>query len=212
MPSLKIYPWLSRQPIQMDAVIQNDEAEMQDREIEQTVKRESKKLFGFIRRRVANDEEAEDILQDVFLRFVGVYRKLVEVEHTSAWLFRVARNRISDRAKKKTEMLWSGNVRSTDEQGESLSLEDLLPDLSEMPDDKVWRDLVWENVHDALELMPTVQREVFVMHEFEDMSFKEIAQHMDTTVNTALSRKRYAIQFLRRRLQTLYDELNDFES
>lgn len=179
-------------------------ADLQNEEIQQTVRKERKRLFDFIRSRVKGDEDAEDILQDVFYEFVETYRLVKPVEQIASWLFAVARNKITDSyRKKKTLSLEEQNIFPQEEEGEMLNLGDLLAD-DETVESKLARDTIMETLEEALEELPEEQREVFVMHELEGKSFKEIAEATGAGVNTLLSRKRYAVLFLRERLRDLY--------
>lgn len=173
-------------------------------EINNTIKRERGKLLSFIRRNVPTDEDAEDILQDVFFQFISVFDEIEFLSKVSSWLFRTAKNKIIDLYRKKKPETFSDNtkpVNNNDEETERISLEDIIPDLSGMPDEVYWQNLLWNEIEDALEEMPEEQKEVFIMNEFEDMSFKEISDKTNVPVNTLLSRKRYAVLFLRKRLK-----------
>ena len=193
----------------MKAIAINATLQRQNDEIAQTVQQERGRLLNFIQQRIPDREEAEDILQDVFFQFTEAYRKINSVERVTAWLFTVARNKITDRYRKKRPTTFSQQPTATDEEGESIRLEDILPDMSGNPDSELMRSIIWNAIEEALEELPESQREVFVMHEFEDMSFKEISAQKQVPVNTLLSRKRYAILHLRQRLQSLYDDLID---
>jgi len=176
--------------------------------ISKTVAKESKRLFNFIRKRVKSTVEAEDILQDVFYQLVRVSDDVNTIEKMSAWLFRVARNRITDQYRKKKSLSFSDMDGSiTGEDADSLQFESYIPDLNDLPDALLTREMVWEVLEEGLSEIPDVQREVFNMHEFEDLSFKEIAEITGVTVNTAISRKRYAILHLREKLSELYNEI-----
>lgn len=181
----------------------------QNAEITQTVRQERSRLLSFIQQRIPDREEAEDILQDVFYQFTEAYRTIHSIERVTAWLFTVARNKITDRYRKKRPEPFSQKQVATDDEGAGLRLEDILPDVSGSPDGEMMRAMIWAGIEEALDELPKLQREVFVMHEFEDKSFKEISAHTGVTVNTLLSRKRYAILHLRKRLQTLYNDLTD---
>lgn len=171
--------------------------------LEKAVSTERRHLFDFIRMRVRTAEDAEDILQDVMYQLVASYSVAEPIEKLTAWLFRVARNKIIDwYRKKRPESL----PRDEDHPGEPLNLEDILYDSSMSPDRLFARSVVWTELSDALEDLPEEQREVFVQHELEGRSFKEIASETGEPVNTLLSRKRYAVLALRERLQELYDE------
>lgn len=183
-------------------------AEHKREKIEQTVNRERSRLFGFIRRRVGIEEEAEDILQDVFYQLVSAYDSIESIEKVTSWLFQVARNKIIDRSRKmKPDNFSSLRVAGSAEDDSPLMLADILPDLDQAPDRQLLRTAIWERLEEALEELPTSQREVFIQHEFEDKSFKEIAETTGLSVNTLLSRKRYAVLYLREQLEGLYREL-----
>jgi len=177
----------------------------QDQRISEVVKREQSRLRNFIRRRVPDPRDAEDVLQDVFYRLVEANRLLMPIEHVTGWLFRVARNRITDLFRKKKPELFSDAV-SEDEEGEALQIEDLLPSPDAGPEALYFRNLLLDELALALDELPDEQREVFVAHELEGRSFKELAEETGVSVNTLLSRKRYAVLHLRERLQDLYDE------
>ncbi len=181
----------------------------QNAEITQTVRQERSRLLSFIQQRIPDRDEAEDILQDVFYQFTEAYRTIHSIERVTAWLFTVARNKITDRYRKKRPEPFSQKQVATDDEGGGLRLEDILPDVSNSPDGEMMRAMIWTAIEEALDELPKLQREVFVMHEFEDKSFKEISAQTGVTINTLLSRKRYAILHLRKRLQALYDELTD---
>ncbi len=186
----------------------------QNLEIQETVRKERKRLLDFIRQRVKSEEDAEDILQDVFYQFVNAYRMMEPIEKVTSWLFTVARNRITDLYRKKKAETFSNLLPVTDEANEDDAtgyfLDELMQDASETPEAQYMRSLVWDTLNAALEELPAEQRDVFNLHELEGMSFKEIAAQTGQPVNTLLSRKRYAVLHLRERLQTLYDELLTF--
>ena len=177
----------------------------QDQRIADVVKREQSRLRNFIRRRVPDPRDAEDILQDVFYELVEANRLLMPIEHVTGWLFRVARNRITDLFRKKKPESVS-DTAVADEDDELLQLEDLLPSPDAGPEALYARHLLLEELELAVEELPEEQREVFVAHELEGRSFKEIAAEIGVSVNTLLSRKRYAVRHLRERLQSIYDE------
>jgi RNA polymerase sigma factor (sigma-70 family) len=178
----------------------------QDRRISAAVEQERSRLRNFIRRRVPDPGDAEDILQDVFYELVEAYRLMKPIEQVGAWLFRVARNRITDRFRKKKPVLVS-DLAEVEEGGEMLSLEELLPSLNAGPDAAYARSLLLEELEDALEELPDEQREVFVAHELEGRSFKSLAADSGVSVNTLLSRKHNAVLYLRERLREIYDAL-----
>jgi RNA polymerase sigma factor (sigma-70 family) len=178
----------------------------QNRAIEQAVHSERKRLFDFIRRRVRNEADAEDILQDVFYQLVTSYSLTEPIERLTSWLFTVARNKVIDwYRKRRPESL------PADEADPSvpLNLEEILFDPKENPDVVYARSLVWTELAAALDDLPEEQREVFVMHELEGKSFKEIAEITGEPINTLLSRKRYAVLYLREELRELYDEFQN---
>src|SRR5579871_5654640 len=177
----------------------------QDQRISEVVKREQTRLRNFIRRRVPDPGDAEDILQDVFYELVEANRLLMPIEHVTGWLFRVARNRITDLFRKKKPESISDAVVAN-EADEALYLEDLLPSPDAGPDAVFARNVLLDALEAALEELPEEQRDVFVAHELEGLSFKEIAAETGVSVNTLLSRKRYAVLHLRERLQNIYDE------
>jgi RNA polymerase sigma factor (sigma-70 family) len=177
----------------------------QDQRISDVVKREQSRLRNFIRRRVPDPLDADDILQDVFYELVEANRLLMPIEHVTGWLFRVARNRITDLfRKKKPERFSDADV--TDEGGAMLHVEDLLPSPDAGPDALYARSVLLDELESALDELPEDQREVFVAHEIEGRSFKELAAETGVNLNTLLSRKRYAVLHLRERLQNVYDE------
>jgi RNA polymerase sigma factor (sigma-70 family) len=182
-------------------------ADEQDRRISETVAREQARLRNFIRRRVPDRGDAEDILQDVFSELVEAYRLMQPIEHAGAWLFRVARNRITDLfRKRRPEPLPERAAFAED--GEALELQEVLPSPDEGPDAAYARGVLLEELEDALDELPAEQRDVFIAHEIEGRSFKELAAQTGVSVNTLLSRKHYAVLFLRERLREIYNELD----
>ena len=177
----------------------------QDQRISEVVKREQSRLRNFIRRRVPDPRDAEDILQDVFYELVEANRLLMPIEHVTGWLFRVARNRITDLFRKKRPESFS-DTAVADEDDELLRLEDLLPSPDAGPEALYARNVLLDELELAVDELPEEQREVFVAHELEGRSFKEMAAETGVSVNTLLSRKRYAVLHLRERLQSIYDE------
>ena len=177
----------------------------QDQRISEVVKQEQSRLRNFIRRRVPDPRDAEDVLQDVFYKLVEANRLLMPIEHVTGWLFRVARNRITDLFRKKQPENFSDTALQDDE-GEALQIEDLLPSPDAGPEALYLRHVLLDELELALDELPDEQREVFVAHELEGRSFKELAEETGVSVNTLLSRKRYAVLHLRERLQTIYDE------
>jgi len=175
----------------------------QNRRISEVIHRERRRLFHFIRKRVDNEGDAEDILQDVFYELIEAYRLMKPVEHASAWLYRVARNRIIDRFRKKRP---EAEVPFNASEEEPLRLEDLLPSPDAGPEALFARSVLLEELEAALEELPEEQREVFIAHEMDGRSFKQIAEETGLSINTVLSRKHYAILHLRRRLEAIYKE------
>ncbi len=176
-----------------------------DQHISEVVKREQSRLRNFIRRRVPDPGDADDILQDVFYRLVEANRLLMPIEHVTGWLFRVARNRITDLFRKQVPENFS-DLSAADDDGERLPFEDLLPSPEAGPEALYARTLLLDELELALEELPKEQREVFIAHELEGRSFKELSAQTGVSVNTLLSRKRYAVLHLRERLQRAYDE------
>jgi len=176
----------------------------QDRRISEVVEREQSRLRNFIRRRVADPLDAEDILQDVFQRLVEANRLLMPIEHVTGWLFRVARNRIVDLVRKRRPERLADVAR--DETDERRQLEDLMPSPDAGPEALYARGVLLEELEIAIAELPREQREVFVAHELEGKSFKDMAAETGVNVNTLLSRKRYAVLHLRERLRHLYEE------
>jgi RNA polymerase sigma factor (sigma-70 family) len=177
----------------------------QDQRISDVVTREQSRLRNFIRRRVPDPLDAEDVLQDVFYRLVEANRLLMPIEHVTGWLFRVARNRITDLFRKKEPDNFS-EMDAEDEEGEWLQFEDLLPSPDAGPEALYARNVMLDELERAVAELPKEQREVFVAHEFDGRSFKELSADTGVSVNTLLSRKRYAVLHLRERLQQVYDD------
>src|SRR5713101_5318374 len=178
----------------------------QDRRIAEALQRDEGRLRKFIRRRVASDRDVEDILQDVFYELVEAYRLMKPIEQVSAWLFRVAANRITDLFRKKKPEPFPDEVTSD---GDRLNMADLLPSPEAGPDAAYALGVLLEELEAALDELPEEQRDVFVAHELEGRSFKELAAESGLSVNTLLARKHYAVLRLRRRLQAIYDELQN---
>ena len=181
----------------------------QDRRISDTFARERGRLAGFIRRRVAEPADVEDILQDVFFELVEAARLVKPIEHLGAWLVSVARNRITDLFRKGRTIPLPGSTATEDDDGPAL--DDLLPSPDAGPEASYARRLLLEAMDDALEELPAAQREVFIAHELEGRSFKDLAKETGLGVNTLLSQKHYAVRYLRRRLQAIRDEFIDNE-
>lgn len=177
----------------------------QDRRISEVVAQQRSRLRNFIRRRVANEADVEDVLQDVFYELVEANRLLMPIEYVTGWLFQVARNRITDLFRKKKPENFS-DAALTDEEGELLRIEDLLPSPDAGPDGLYFRNLLLDELEQAIDELPDEQRDIFVAHEIEGRSFKDLAAETETSINTLLSRKRYAVLRLRERLQSIHDE------
>jgi RNA polymerase sigma factor (sigma-70 family) len=177
----------------------------QDQRILEVVTREQSRLRNFIRRRVPDPRDAEDILQDVFYKLVEANRLLMPIEHVTGWLFRVARNRLTDLFRKKQPESFSDSAFA-DQDGELLRLEDLLPSPEAGPAALYARHVLLDELELALDELTEEQREVFVAHELEGRSFKQIAAETGVSVNTLLARKHQAVLHLRQRLQSIYDE------
>jgi RNA polymerase sigma factor (sigma-70 family) len=178
----------------------------QDQRISEVVEREHSRLRNFIRRRVPDPRDAEDILQDVLHELVEANRLLMPIDHITGWLFRVARNRITDLFRKRKPVSFS-DIAVADEDDSLLQLEDLLPSPDAGPEAMYARHVLLDELELAIEELPAAQRDVFVAHELEGRSFKEMAAETGVSVNTLLSRKHHAVRRLRGRLQGIYDEL-----
>jgi RNA polymerase sigma factor (sigma-70 family) len=187
------------------ALAQTLDASQQDRQIELTVQRERGRLLGFIRRSVADAAEAEDILQETLYELVLAYRLMQPLEQVGAWLIRVARNRIIDRFRRKA--LWRPAAGTADDaEAEGSALANLLPAAAADPEAAAMRAMLLAEIEAALAELPQEQREVFVAHELEGVSFRELAARSGVSTNTLLSRKHYAVRFLRARLQAAWDD------
>jgi RNA polymerase sigma factor (sigma-70 family) len=175
---------------------------------QETFRKERGKLLSFIRGRVASLEEAEDILQDVFYQFVAGFESIESLDRVTSWLYSVARNKIIDGYRrdaarpKKTD--FEGTIGRDDEA--PLTLQEILPDLDNTPESTLLREAIWDEITLALDELPADQREIFIQNEMEERSFREIAEETGVSINTLLSRKRYAIIALRKRLQRFYDD------
>lgn len=177
----------------------------QDRQISEVIAEQGGRLRNFIRKRVPNESDAEDLLQEVFYELVEAKRVLMPIEFVTGWLYRVARNRITDLFRKKKPENFS-DAAVMDDEGELLAIEDLLPSPDDGPDALYVRSVLLDELELALAELPGEQREVFVAHELEGRSFKELSAESGIGVNTLLSRKRYAVLNLRERLQSIHDE------
>lgn len=176
---------------------------------EETFLQEKDRLLSFIRNRVSSLEEAEDILQDVFYQFVAGYDTIQSLDRVTSWLFSVARNKIIDRYRKDSARPQRADLSlpASSEDDAPLTLQEILPDLGNTPEDSFLREALWEAIMEALDDLPEEQREIFILNEMEERGFREIAEEKGVSINTLLSRKRYAILALRKKLQKFYDEI-----
>ncbi len=197
--SIRLQQWMDK-PLSVISMTE------QDRQISEVIAEQRSRLRNFIRRRVPDPSDAEDIVQEVFYELVEANRLLMPINHVTGWLFRVARNRITDLFRKKKPEAFS-NAAVEDEAGELLHIEDLLPSPDAGPEALYFRSALLDELEFALGELPREQREVFVAHELEGRSFKELSAESGVSVNTLLSRKRYAVLHLRERLQSIHDEL-----
>lgn len=186
----------------------DDHLVTQPTSIVDTIKQYSKQLFGFIRGKVPNNEDAEDISQEVWYQLSKVV-DLDEIESISGWLYRVARNKITDRFRKKNAEALADFIYQ-DEDGDFNFKDILMPDTSATPEDNFFKELFWEELLRALNELPENQRNVFIWNELEDLTLQEIANKTNENLKTIISRKGYAVKHLRKRLQNLYNELNNF--
>jgi len=178
--------------------------------IEELVKKEEGRLLGFIRNRVNHEEDARDIAQDVYYQLTIGFNDIRNVTSITSWLFTVARNRITDYFRKsRPELLSDKVVHGQGGEEGPLMLEEILPSLTRSPEDEYMRGVIWDAIEACLERLPVEQKEVFVMNEFEDMSFKEISAITGEGINTLLSRKRYAVTYLREQLRDLYAQIKE---
>jgi RNA polymerase sigma factor (sigma-70 family) len=191
----------------MDEALRNQwRMTQQDQRISEAINREYARLRSFIRKRVADQADAEDIVQEVFYELIEAYRMMKPVEQVTAWLFRVARNRITDLFRSKQRTALRSEPLPIAEDGTELQLDDLLPSPDAGPEAAYVRGVLLEELEAAVDELPAEQREVFLAHELMGYSFNEIAQQTGVGVNTLLSRKHYAVVQLRRRLQSIYEE------
>ena len=176
---------------------------------EQTFLKEKDRLLSFIRNRVSSAEEAEDILQDVFYQFVAGFNTIESLDRVTSWLFSVARNKIIDRYRRESSRPQRADftLQTGMEEDAPITMQEILPDLGNTPEDTYFRELIWDTVMEALDELPEEQRIIFIQNEIEERGFREISEETGVSINTLLSRKRYAILALRKKLQTLYDEL-----
>jgi RNA polymerase sigma factor (sigma-70 family) len=174
----------------------------------QTIKSYGKGLMGFIRKRVKNDEDAEDIMQDVWYQLTAIVNS-EPIEQTGAWLYRVARNKIIDKHKKKKEELFEDNLTDNDDE-DTLDFRAMLLTEATNPETEYIRNMFWEQLFLALDELPEEQRQVFVWQELDNIPFQEIAENTGTNIQTLVTRKRYAVLHLRKRLKQLYKEINEY--
>ena len=178
-----------------------------NQKIEHVISKEKSRLLNFIRQRTPTLEDAEDILQDVFYELVQSYRLMKPVEQLASWLFTVARNKITDSYRKKKSSSLEDVAHMQEENDEPLFLADILKSNALSADEKMMNDLIMETIADCLDELPKEQRDAFVMHELEDKSMQQIADETRVSVKTVISRKRYAVLFLRERLQFIYKQI-----
>jgi RNA polymerase sigma factor (sigma-70 family) len=176
---------------------------------QETFRKERGRLLNFIRGRVASAEEAEDIMQDVFFQFVAGFESIESVDRITSWLYSVARNKIIDRyrrdAARPKKAAFDTITNANDDA--PLSLQEILPDIDNTPEGTLLREAIWDEITSALDDLPSEQREIFIQNEMEEQSFREISERTGVSINTLLSRKRYAILALRKRLQRFYDDV-----
>jgi RNA polymerase sigma factor (sigma-70 family) len=196
----------SNKRVSMEIEITHEMAFDQERRINEAIQQERPRLRNFIRRRVADEGDAEDILQDVFYELIQAYRMMKPIEQVGAWLYRVARNRIIDLFRRARPQQSLADPVMNADGGSDLTLEDLLPSPDEGPEAAFAHGVLVDELAAAIEELPPDQRLVFVAHEIEGRSFKELAGETGVSVNTLLSRKRYAVMHLRKRLQSIHDE------
>lgn len=196
-------------PVVSDRIKQSKVMDLAMQIKEETFLREKERLLSFIRNRVSSTEEAEDILQDVFYQFVAGFNTIESLDRVTSWLFSVARNKIIDRYRRESSRPQRADLgRQTGSDDDSpITLQEILPDLGNTPEDTYFRDLIWDTIMEALDELPEDQRTIFIQNEIEERGFREISEETGISINTLLSRKRYAIIALRKRLQKLYEEL-----
>ena len=178
----------------------------QDRQISEVIREERPRLRNFIRKRVPDESDVEDLLQEVLFELVQAHRLLKPIDYVTGWLYRVARNRITDLFRKKRPETFADTARENEE-GDLLMVEDLLPSSDAGPEALYFRSVIFDELEAALGELPVEQREVFIAHELEGRSFKELSEESGVNVNTLLARKRYAVLHLRERLHNIYDEI-----
>jgi RNA polymerase sigma factor (sigma-70 family) len=194
----------------MDAINLAMAADIKKDRIEEAVRKDRSKLLNFIKQRVADKDDAEDILQDVFFQLANGYDLIGSLDKVTSWMYAVARNKITDWYRKKKPEPFSRSMTLSGRSGEDdqLSMGNIIPALGNTPEDALLKSVIWEAVMEALDELPAEQKAVFVWNEFEEKGFKEISEETGVAINTLISRKRYAVLHLRKRLQYLYKELN----
>ncbi len=175
-------------------------AQEQNEEIDEAVRSQGGRLLRFIRGRVRSEEDADDVFQDVLSQFVEAYRRLERIEQVGAWLFRVARNKIADLYRKR-------KPTPASELADAPYLLEILPDITQEPEDGLMQEMIWDAIREAVDELPSAQREVFTWHEFDGLTFKEMAEITGDSENALRLRKYQAVQKLRKRLRDLYQEL-----
>ena len=181
----------------------------ESKRISSAYKNEHNRLLGYIRKRIPSYVEAEDILQDIFYQLTVGFNDIRRIENLTAWLYKVADNRITDLFRRKKHVTFSYNDNVTEGEDGPLTLEEILPSVGTTPDDEELKELIWETIDETLSSLPEEQRSVFIDNEFEEMSFKEISEKTGIGINTLISRKRYAVLALRKNLDELYKLLKN---
>lgn len=179
-----------------------------EKHIADTFNAEQKKLKGFVRKQVNTNEDAEDIVQDVFMSFTDGFDDILNLTGVISWIYTVAKYKIIDFKRKKKASLYDDQKSNKTEKEEQLSFADMLSSFEILPDDKMMNDLMWEKIQESLDLLPLNQKEVFVLHELDGYSYQQISDLTGASINTLLSRKRYAVLFLREQLKELFEIIN----
>lgn len=182
-------------------------SELKNKEIDNAIHSEKGRLLNFISSKMPSIEDAEDVLQDVFFEFIETAREAERIEKIASWLYRVARNKITDWYRKRKPERFENKLMNENEEDEPLFLSDMLASIEKTADEKMMLSLFSEQLAEALDLLPANQKDVFVMHELEGMKLKQIAENMNIPLKTVISRKHYAVSFLREHLRDLYNEL-----
>ena len=205
MHSFKIYSVLIRQHTQRDNRMETEQSD----KIDEVYKVERRRLLGYIRNKISDSLDAEDILQDVFYQLTIGFQDIKQIEQLTAWLYRVADNRITDLFRKKKPVPFSRIEPEKDDEDGPISLEDILPALGTSPEEEELKRLIWETIEKTLSELPEKQSSIFIAHEFDEVSFNEISKKTGIGVNTLISRKRYAVLALRESLNDLYNLLKN---